>query len=95
MLQAFDAVLPGSAERLMVLAEKEAEHRHQMDRWFGQYRFAGLGIAALIAIAGLGLCGYLVYKNQTGYALGAFLGEVATLAGVFALGRFLRPTTGA
>ena len=47
-------------------------------------------VGAVIAVGGLLLCAYLIKKGQSGWAVGAFLAEVATLAGLFVIGRLVR-----
>jgi uncharacterized membrane protein len=94
MFQGFENVVPGAADRILVMAETEAAHRHAMDKLFATYRFVGLAAGAGMAIGGLLVCGYLVKRGATGWAVAAFLAEVATLAAVFVLGRLVRSTNG-
>ena len=83
-------MVPGSGNRILVLAENEAQHRHSQDNYFALYRFLALGVGAVIAIGGLLLCAYLIKKGQTGWAVGAFLGEITALAALFVVGRYYR-----
>jgi len=61
----YDRVLPGTAERLVVLAEKETQHRHQFEdkALAANIKFEGLGLAfafitLLIAMAVTVICAY-------------------------------------
>jgi uncharacterized membrane protein len=89
-LQGFETVLPGSADRILVMAEEEGSHRRRMDLLFAVYRFLALGVGAVIAVGGLLLCAYLIKRGQTGWAVGAFLAEITALAALFVVGRYYR-----
>ena len=83
MFQGYDDVVPGAANRILVLAEEESDHRRGMDRRFARYRTGALVAGTVIALAGLALCGYLVRRGATGWAVAAFLAEVVALVGPF------------
>ena len=94
----YNVVLPGAAERLLTMAEKEQAHRHKLEeldtahdhrqeraglRWGGTLTIAGM-VAALIAL--LGVLGAGVWLILEGHPLGGYTALVtATVAviGVF------------
>ena len=79
MFQAFEDVVPGAANRILVMAENEAANRHRMDRRFSLYRFTALAVGGVVAIGGLLICAYLVKRGATGWAVAAFLAVVSAL----------------
>jgi uncharacterized membrane protein len=90
MLQGFDDVVPGAAERILVMAETEGRHRRKMDVMFAVYRFGALALGGIVAIGGLLLCAYLIKRGETGWAVAGFLAEITALAALFVVGRYFR-----
>ncbi|MFF4932265.1 DUF2335 domain-containing protein [Streptomyces griseofuscus] len=86
-MQGYEDVQPGFAERIMAMAEREQQHRHDMDRTdAGQaYRLASRGqILALVALAIMAsLAITLAVLGQPVWA--AVVGgiDVAAVVGVF------------
>lgn len=90
-LQGYESVLPGSAERILGMAEREAGHRHAMDREIvqtdgktrtrAQLLAFGIAIVALVVAAALGLTGH----GLTG--IGTLLIGLAPIVGSFLTGR--------
>lgn len=90
MLKEYEKVLPGSADRIISMAERQQSHRHKLELTVikSNSRDSKMGIIAgallsfaLIVIGGLGIV--------TGYpGIGAFLSvsSIATLAGIFVYG---------
>ncbi|OIP29916.1 MAG: hypothetical protein AUK47_26410 [Deltaproteobacteria bacterium CG2_30_63_29] len=89
ILKAYDALLPGTADRIIKLAEREQEHRHiksmstvngqredkRRGSWFGfLVCFGCLGIAALAIIYGSSLTGVAMIIAMTAVLGGTFLG---------------------
>ena len=92
ILQGYDHVVPGAAERIVVMAENEAKHRHDMDRRVlsadesflrrGQWCGFSLGIAGLVtSLAAL-------YLGSPDVAKVIGTTTVLGLAAVFVIGRF-------
>lgn len=90
LLNGYEEVLPGSAERIVQMAEREQEHRHgQEGRIVGGeigLKFIGQGFAFASLILMIGLLAYMVYAGAAGQA--ATLG-VVMVTGV--IGLFLAP----
>lgn len=93
ILRAYENLLPGSAERIIAMAEKQSEHRRGIEkivinsgatnqRW-------GVVFGFIIAIMALLLAGYALYegRSQTGTAI--VITTIGSLAGVFIVGKYL------
>ncbi|NJO53846.1 MAG: DUF2335 domain-containing protein [Bacteroidales bacterium] len=99
MLAGYDAVVPGSAERLLKMAEESLQHAHAMDRELvahqnrtlaceQTYRMSGLILGFLAVIAVLALAGIFAWLGYPWLAA-AFGGvTVAAVATAFVRGRF-------
>lgn len=96
-LQAYEVIVPGSANRILSMAEQNSTHSIAMDR--EQVALANRQIDsqatgrryALYCFFGvIGVTFYAIYKGQSIVALGALIAEMVTLAGVFIVGRFFR-----
>lgn len=86
-LAKYDQIVPGAAERILRMAEKEMEHRHDVDVSATKHavRVTYLGIIfAFIAV--LILSGAVIFALHKGYdtVAGAIaVGAIAAVAGVF------------
>ena len=96
-LEAYEKVHPGLANRIMQMAEKEADHSHKMDERSLSSQVWSHRIDQLLQFVGqlfgllLGLCaiGAGLYAAMNGHPVaGTFfgVGGVATLAGIFVYG---------
>jgi uncharacterized membrane protein len=83
MLRGYDSVVPGAAERIVAMAEREQGHRHWLDRTFVNYRFVGLAVAALISLAVIGGGVFLIFEDKNAIGLAIILTQLVVLAGVF------------
>ncbi|WP_323862883.1 DUF2335 domain-containing protein [Xenorhabdus szentirmaii] len=95
LLKEYENTLPGAAERVFALTEKEQNHRHEIDDKVvnggiskdkrGQWM--GFGLALLI------LCGafYFANKGEIGFASLLVTLDLVGLVAVFVLGRYLKP----
>lgn len=96
-LAQYEAILPGSAERLMAMAESQSEHRQKVEitvvttakSSIGQESiraYLGLTCAALIAIV-LILCGtFLVYNGHDWAGTTMIVSAIASVVGIFVYG---------
>lgn len=90
-LQKYDAILPGAAERIFRMAEKEQEHAHGMTRtvtrditaYTKRGQICGV-IVALIAFATTAWLGYMGHATASAVVGG---GAVAGLVSVFITGK--------
>ncbi len=75
LLQGYDEVLPGCAERIVRSMEREQEHRHEMDkRLVDTYRTVytrGQAIASVVALGSLAGAIYLGINGQTAPSVAA------------------------
>lgn len=94
MLAEYERVLPGSAERIIRMAERPLEmgesqmhHRQALEttviRSDIRRSWAGLVVAALLSFVVLGGGIFLAYKGSEVAGLGSVLGGAAVLAAVF------------
>lgn len=91
MLALYNDVFPGLAQRIVAMAERQAEHRQTLERGVilgnvkSESRGQWLGAAIVLAciIAGV----FLIMYDKPTAGLVAILGPVATLAGVFLYGK--------
>lgn len=87
----YERVLPGAAERILVMAEKAAAHHQAIDvqaqKLIGQDVLRGQLLGFSIAAAGLLVSGYAIYKGYPAVA-GAIVAAIMTGGvGVFVVGR--------
>lgn len=98
-LERYDQILPGSAERILAMAERQATHRHDLEKSAlrNDAREARLGqiLGFLIATIAIGAGSTVaLYAPQTGGQIaGGLIGAtgLATLVGVFVYGRKRAP----
>ena len=91
VLEKYNQVVPGLAERIITMAEKQSTHRQELERTvvasnaFVQKVGPFLGfIVAMTAVVG-GI--QLILRGRDGYGLAAIIAALASLAGVFIYGK--------
>ena len=90
ILREVDQIVPGAANRIVVMAEKQQEHRHEIEkiavRSGARDSIAGILSAVTISIGFLLLAGYAIKLGYTGtgIVLGAI--DIAALASAFIYG---------
>jgi len=90
-LAQYDKIIPNGAERIMQMAEKEQEYRHNytkelVKRQLNQIsigQFMGFGIAIL----GIGGGIFLAYSGKETTGLSTIIGSLVILAGAFITGK--------
>jgi uncharacterized membrane protein len=91
----YERILPGSADRIIKMAEKEQDHRHQLQLRGQRHRvgitFVGQLFAFLIGISGIAGGVYLVKADKPITGFGVFFASLAAIMGVFFYSR-RRPT---
>jgi uncharacterized membrane protein len=90
-LRGYEEVLPGSADRILTMAEKQSDHRQEIEKdavkGGARRSWWGLWLGFVISVLVLGLSGGLIVA---GYQVaGTVLGSVdlVSLASVFVIGR--------
>jgi len=94
LLREYDAVVPGSAERLLAMAESQSAHRQDLERTVihGDSRraWAGLWVGALMG-AGIIFAGtYVAIARSPSAGASIVIGTVVSLVGVFVTGSLQR-----
>lgn len=83
----YNDAVPGAAERILAMAEREMNHRHESERKIlkNRIRLSILStILSFISVLIMSiLVGYSLYVGKFGTAVGATIGSIATVAGVF------------
>lgn len=91
MLREFEQVIPGSANRILEMAERQEQHRHNLENAHvhGNLRsqYVGQFSALLIGLAGLGSGTFLLHEGRSAEGLAAMFGPLAGLVVVFLVGR--------
>ena len=86
-LAKYDQVVPGAAERIMQMAEKEMQHRHENDNMMAKniVRTTILSILAAFfcVLVMAGLVFYALHKGYPTVAGTIAVGSIAAVAGVF------------
>ena len=93
-LERYNHVVPGSAERILVMAEKEQQHRHDLEDASARRR-SRLAVMAIVfaficVLSLIGLVVYAIYTGSYGTALATVITAIAAVAGVFGLGKFMK-----
>lgn len=91
MMEHYDAVVPGSAERIITQFEEQGRHRRTLEKTVvtGNERRANWGLvsATVIVIVGI-LCGtFLIYEGKTSEGLGTMLTPLGVVASIFVGGK--------
>lgn len=98
ILKQYDSILPGTAERIIAMAEREGEHRRKLDllshshnseilRYSARDSLLGQVFAFIIAIGFLGLAAYCVWLGNpwSGTILSAI--GIGGIVSTFIIGR--------
>lgn len=90
ILEKYEQILPGSAERIIYMTEQQMNHRHKTEQDIVRANIEaqrrGQWMAFTLGAVVLGLGGWLSYLGQNVGAAGAFLAAAATFIGVFFIG---------
>ena len=94
VLEGYEKVLPGSAERIFTMAEKQLEHRMYLEKVVveGGSKRANMGIYAAVIVEGMFLATscYLAHLGLTADALKVVGGSAVGLLGAFGFGTLSR-----
>lgn len=93
MLREYEAILPGLAERIVRLPEREQEHRHQtmetILRRDARLRDRGQVFGMLALVIVLAFCAYLASIGAAKIAGAVAIALVIAVVGIFVTGRYL------
>jgi uncharacterized membrane protein len=90
-LAKYERILPGSADRIIRMAEQQATHRQHLEKVVvgsnASTQKWGLGCAFIIAM--IAICGgvWLSLKGMSGAGLTSIISALAALVGVFVYGK--------
>jgi uncharacterized membrane protein len=91
VLEKYNQALPGSAERILAMAEQQSRHRQAIEsRVIDSNIFVqklGPFLGFIVAMTAVGGGVYLMVKGNNGYGLAAVITALASLAGVFIYGK--------
>jgi uncharacterized membrane protein len=83
----YNDAVPGAAERIITMAEKEMEHRHETENRLIKNRiklsFVSVILSFISVLVMSALVGYSLYIGKFGTAIGLAIGSIASVAGVF------------
>jgi uncharacterized membrane protein len=87
----YNEVVPGAAERIVTLAERQASHRQELERavvmsGVKNERFGQI-LAGVIAMTGIIVGGVLVYFDKSVAGFAAMLAPLATMTAAFFYGK--------
>lgn len=96
-LERFNEIDPTFAERVVTMAEKQAEHRQYIERQdalrhdqalklSGRDSLLGLLFGMLIVVMALGLAAYMIIQHQLTGGIFTIFGVIATIATAFVIG---------
>jgi uncharacterized membrane protein len=91
-LERYNQILPGSAERLIAMAESQHSHRQELEKHVIHSNVSaqrlgtilGFIVAMTVIIGGV----YLVHEGKSGEGLAAILTALAALVGVFVYSKY-------
>ncbi|MCB1201327.1 MAG: DUF2335 domain-containing protein [Leptospiraceae bacterium] len=91
IIERYDAVLPGAAERILKMAENQSAHRHEIEKTVIKQNGLKslLGQIFGLVIAMTVICGgfWMIYLGKSILGLSLVIGSLAALAAVFVVGR--------
>ena len=94
IMQGYEDVLPGAAERILAMAEKQLDHRMHLEKVVieGGSKRADKGIYAAVIVEGMFLATscYLAHLGLTAAALEVVGGSAVALVGAFGFGTISR-----
>ncbi len=94
ILQQYEGILPGAAERIFKMAEKQSDHRQSLEKLaiIGDSKRADRGLTSglIISLTALIIAGILIYTGHdwAGVALGSI--DLVSLVSVFIYGTITR-----
>jgi uncharacterized membrane protein len=83
LLAKYERTLPGLADRLVLIAENESEHRRALQRRAARLSELGLGAGFTIAMTALGGGIFLVHEGSSVEGMGSIILAITSLVLVF------------
>ena len=83
----YDEIVPGAAERILSMAEKEMQHRHQKEdtllKYNGRLIITSTIFAFLCVIVLGGILAFAIYVGSNTAAIATAIGAIAAVVGLF------------
>jgi uncharacterized membrane protein len=90
-MRVYEEVLPGSADRILTMAERQQAHRHELEKTTVSEAAArsrwGLRLGFVIAVLVIAVGAAAIFTGHPTAGLAAIVSQAAILAGVFVYGR--------
>ena len=90
-IRAYEEVLPGSADRILAMAEHQQSHRQKLERLTveeaANRSWWGLRLGFVIAVLVIGVGAAAIFTGQALAGFGLIVAQAGVLAGVFVYGR--------
>ena len=90
LLREYEKILPGTAERLWSVQEKEQNHRHRIMDWLVRESQVRLYAASTIAITGIVGAIVLVALDKPVQGVAAIMAPMVVTVGIFLANRYVR-----
>ena len=85
-LREYEEIIPGAADRILTMAERQSEHRMHIENNDSRRSYLGLAAGFLLSLAIIGAAIYLIVRGEAWVAVSLIGINVAALAGVFVYG---------
>lgn len=90
-LASYEQICPGAADRIIRMAEGQAEHRQAIEKTVitanAKNQTTGVWFAGLLSLGVVGLAALLIWKDMELWGLAAVIFQTASLCGVFVYGK--------
>lgn len=94
VLEQYDAIVPGAAERILLRFEEQANHRIELESAVVKsgilHERLGIVLGFVLAAFGFALAGFAISKGQSLAGVTLFVFQIAALAGVYVYGSHKR-----
>lgn len=91
ILSGYNSVVPGAADRILGMAEKQSSHRQKQENRVILSNviqsYLGMVFAFILGVGVIAGGIFLIYNGKDGYGLAIIIGDLVALAGVFIYGR--------
>ena len=91
IMKAYNDILPGGAERILAMAENQAQHRRELEKivvkgnsW---HQVWGIVAAFVVTVLVVGAGTFLIYNDKDASGLTMIITNLVALAGVFVYAR--------
>ena len=89
-LARYDEILPGAANRIVTMAERQMTHRHMMESKVIPHEISlarwGVVSAVAVALGGFALAAYMAYLGESGWGAAVATGDLFGMVSVFVYG---------